>query len=172
VMLLSATHRSADLEDLLFGSVLTVDGSDLALGLAVTLGALITGVTLAGRVVIAGFDRDFAAASGIRTGALDTIVLVMLAAALTVALRGVGTLLVLSLLVAPAATARAVARHALVAVWLAPLLGIAFGVIGLVVAHYAAVEPGPVIALVGIAGYCAALGRSELEARAPGSAGS
>ena len=161
VILLSATHRSADLEGLLFGSILTVDGSDLALGLAVTAAVLAFGTVFARGVVVAGFDRDFAAASGVRPAVIDTLMLVALAASLTVALRGVGTLLVLSLLVAPAVTARVAARGALTAVWLAPVLGVAFGVIGLAIAHYASAEAGPVIALVGTAGVCAALGRSR-----------
>ena len=161
VILLSATHRSADLEALLFGSILTVDGSDLALGLGVTAAVLAFAAVFARAVVVAGFDHDFAAASGIRTGVLDTLLLAGLAAALTVALRGVGTLLVLSLLVAPAVTARIAARRAIAAVWIAPVLGVAFGVIGLATAHYASAEAGPVIALVGTAGLGAALARSR-----------
>jgi ABC-type Mn2+/Zn2+ transport system permease subunit len=166
VMVLEGAHRSADLEGLLFGTILTVAGSDLVLAAAVAVLAMGVAAVLGGRVVIAGFDREFAGAAGVRPALLDTLVLLALAATLAAALRGVGSLLVLSLLVAPAATARVAARRASVAIWLSPLLGVAFAVGGLAIAHYASTDPGPVITLVGIGGFCVALGWSRRPAGA------
>jgi manganese/iron transport system permease protein len=166
VMVLEGAHRSADLEGLLFGTILTVAGSDLVLAAAVAVLAMGVAAVLGGRVVIAGFDREFAGAAGVRPALLDTLVLLALAATLAAALRGVGSLLVLSPLVAPAATARVAARRASVAIWLSPLLGVAFAVGGLAIAHYASTDPGPVITLVGIGGFCVALGWSRRPAGA------
>lgn len=156
VMLLSAHNRTEDLEGLLFGNLGSVSLGDLALGLGVTALLVVGFAAFAGRLVAVGFDRDFAQSIGLRPALGDTLLLVALAAGLTVALTAVGTLLVLSLLVAPAATARVLARRVRTTFWLAPLLGACLGVAGLAIADYGSLEAGPVIALTGVTAFAVA----------------
>ena len=99
------------LEALLFGNVLGVGDGDLALAgglVAVVLG----GLRLTHRQLLAvGFDRGSARAVGARPGLADGVLLGLLAATILVAVQGLGNLLVVALLVGPAATARSLTRR-------------------------------------------------------------
>lgn len=96
----------ANVETLLFGSLLLVDGGDIALA------ALAAGVTVAATLLLghrwlaAGFDPAAAGALRVGGGALDLALLGLIALATTAALTVVGALLVAALFVVPALTAR------------------------------------------------------------------
>ncbi len=150
VVIVATRGTSRDLDSILFGSVLSVDGRDLWVGLASALVVTTIVVTLGRRLVLVAFDRAFADSLGMRSGLLDALLLVALAAALTVALRGVGTLLVLALLVAPAAAARALTRRVWAMLIVAPVLAFASGVVGLELSYHVGVAAGPAICLVAL----------------------
>src|SRR4051794_23983441 len=157
VIVLSTHGTATDLDSLLFGGILGVSPGDVRLGLAtsVVVGAVCLAVSRG--LVATAFDRAFAAATGLRPQLLDTVLLVTLAGALTVALRGVGTLLVLALLVAPAAAARVLARRVWTMLWLAPLLAGLAGIVGLELSYHAGAAAGPAIALTALGEFVLAL---------------
>jgi ABC-type Mn2+/Zn2+ transport system permease subunit len=165
VILLSARGTPRDLESILFGNILAVDAGDLRLGLAATLAVVALCAALGRRFVAVAFDRSFADAAGLRTSLLDVVLLVALACALTVALRGVGTLLVLALLVAPPATARVLTGRIWSMLWLAPLLAVGAGFAGLELSYHAGVAAGPAIALIAVVGFAAAASVGALRSR-------
>src|SRR6201999_2018865 len=120
------------------------------------------------RLLAVGFDRMSARSLGIRTGWIDAVVLLLIAAAIMVAIQGLGNLLVVALLVAPAATARLVTRRA------APMIGVAIGVAivsgvaGLYLSYYAGTAAGASIAGLLVGAYLvpgAAAGVRALGAR-------
>jgi manganese/iron transport system permease protein len=162
VILLSTHGTPKDLDSLLFGSILAVEPRDLWLGLAVTALVVVACVALARRFVLVAFDRRFAQAAGLRSGILDAVLLVALAIALTVALRGVGTLLVLALVVAPAAAARVLSRRVWTMLVVAPAIAVASGIAGLELSYHVGVAAGPAIALTAIAVFVAAAGGMAL----------
>lgn len=156
VIVLSVRGAPKELDSLLFGNVLGVSRGDLWLGLAAAAGTGLICLAFARPFVLVAFDRAFAEASGLRPRSLDVLLLVAVAGALTVALRGVGALLVLALLVAPAATARMLVRRVWTMLWLAPLLGVLFGVAGLELSYYAEIAAGAAIGFVGIGAFAIA----------------
>jgi len=165
VIVLSTHGTPKDLDSLLFGSILAVEPHDLWLGLgAAAAVGVVVGASRRG-LVLAAFDRSFASAVGLRPGLLDLVLLVSLAGALTVALRGVGTLLVLSLLVAPAVTARVLARRVWTMLWLGPLLGVASSFVGLEISYHAGAAAGPAICLTALGALTAALAVGSLYRR-------
>jgi ABC-type Zn uptake system ZnuABC Zn-binding protein ZnuA/ABC-type Mn2+/Zn2+ transport system permease subunit len=96
----------ANVETLLFGSLLLVDGGDIALA-AVAAGATVAVSLLLGhRWLAAGFDPESAGALGAGGRTLDIALLGLIALATTAALSMVGALLVAALFVVPALTAR------------------------------------------------------------------
>jgi manganese/iron transport system permease protein len=153
VIVLSARGAERDLDSLLFGSVLSVEPLDLWLGLGAMAGVAALTLGFARGLVLVAFDRPFAAASRLRPALLDLLLLASVALALAVALRGLGTLLVLALFVAPAATARIVARSPWSLLWLGPALAVLAGVAGLEISYHADVAAGPAIALVALLGF-------------------
>jgi ABC-type Mn2+/Zn2+ transport system permease subunit len=149
----------------LFGDVLAVDRGDLvAAGLvAGALSALLAGGTRWAAAAI--FDPSWARTAGLRTGAVDL--------ALVVALRGLGALLGLALLLAPAAALRPWVDRVPVLLALAAPLGAIAGVAGLLASYHLGVAAGPSIAVILAAAYlCSrvAAGVRLTIARTPGPA--
>ncbi len=105
-LLALAPESPQRLEELLFGDLLSVAGSDLLTALA-ALAVVAAGLTALHRPLTAvAFDPDGAGATGVRAGAVTAALLVLVSVALAVAVRGLGNLLALAVLVAPAVAVR------------------------------------------------------------------
>ena len=96
----------SNVETLLFGSLLLVDGGDIALAAGAAAAALLASVLIGQRWLAQGFDATAAAGHPRRELAYDATLLALIALSTTAALTVVGALLVTALFVVPAATAR------------------------------------------------------------------
>ena len=163
VLLALSPDSPAGLQALLFGDVLGVGDGDLVLaaGLVVLLlGAL---RVLHPRLLLVGFDRSSAAALGVRPLAIDAALLVLLAGALLVAVQGLGNLLVVAVLVAPASAARLLTRRMGTMLVSSAALAVAAGMAGMYLSYHAGTAAGASVALALVAGYgVAALARTVL----------
>lgn len=163
VLLALARDSPAGLQALLFGDVLGIGDTDLLLaaGLVVLLlGAL---RVLHPRLLLVGFDRSSAAALGVRPLAIDLALLVLLAGALLVAVQGLGNLLVVAVLVAPASAARLLTRRMGTMLVLSAALAVLAGLAGMYLSYHAGTAAGASIALALVASYgVAALARTVL----------
>ena len=168
VLLALAPGTPRGLSGLLVGDALAVAPQDVAVtALVVALTATVLAV-LHRRLLAVGFDRGAAAMIGARPRATELALLACIAAAVIVGAQALGTLLVVAILVAPAATARLVA-HRLPAM-LAVALGVALlaGIAGLELSYHAGTAAGASIALCLVAAYlvAVALGRRAVGAGA------
>jgi ABC-type Zn uptake system ZnuABC Zn-binding protein ZnuA/ABC-type Mn2+/Zn2+ transport system permease subunit len=102
-------HSGSNVEQLLFGSLLLVSGSDIRLAIVATVAVLIASLLLGRRWLASGFDEVGGPASG--DSWLDVVLLALIALATTAALSVIGALLVAALFVAPAATVRMFANR-------------------------------------------------------------
>ncbi len=141
---------------LLFGTLLGLGDGDLALSAAVAALAVLATATLGRTWLATGFDPAAARALGVRGATGDALLLAGLALAVVAALPAVGALLVGTLLVVPAATARLLTGDLRAFRALAVTLAVAEGVGGLLVAYWWDLPPGPAIALLGGLGYALA----------------
>jgi ABC-type Mn2+/Zn2+ transport system permease subunit len=148
----------AGLGELLFGDVLGVSNTDLALAGGLAIAVLAALAVLHGRLLLVGFDRLNAAALGVRPGVVDVALLLLVAAALLVAVQGLGNLLVVAVLVGPAACARAVTRRMSTMMVVAAGVAVAAGCGGLYLSYYAETAAGASIAAVVVGVYVVALG--------------
>jgi ABC-type Mn2+/Zn2+ transport system permease subunit len=148
----------AGLGELLFGDVLGVSDTDLALAAGLAVAVLVALALLHGRLLLVGFDRLNAAALGVRPGVVDVALLLLVAAALLVAVQGLGNLLVVAVLVGPAACARAVTRRMPTMMAVAAGVAVAAGCGGLYLSYYAETAAGASIAAVIVGAYAVALG--------------
>jgi ABC-type Mn2+/Zn2+ transport system permease subunit len=155
------------LQGILFGDILGVSNTDLALAgglVVVVLGAL---WALHGRLVLVGFDRSNARALGVSPALVDAALLVLVAVVLLVAVQGLGNLLVVAVLIAPAASARLLARRLAPMMAGAAAIAVAGVVGGLYLSFYAGTAAGASIAAV-LVGLYALVGAScALRGRAP-----
>ena len=149
VVLLTAVRGiSINLEDILLGQVLGVSQADVfvTLGLAGAVLALTWG--LHKELVFASFDPSGAAVIGLPTDKLEYLLLGLLAVVVVLALQAVGIVLVISMLITPAAAALLVVRNFARAMAVAVLIGVASAVAGLYLSFHYNLPSGPVMALV------------------------
>jgi ABC-type Mn2+/Zn2+ transport system permease subunit len=164
-----APETPARLGELLFGDPLGATYGDLAVALGLGLVVLIA-LGAGGRSLrVTAFDPGSARSLGVSPGRTSAALLVLLGVAIVAAVQGLGNLLVLALLVAPAAAALRASDRLAVQLRLAALLGGLAGVGGMELSYVADVAAGPSVALVACAMAVAASlvpGRSG-RARAP-----
>lgn len=161
VLLALSPDSPPGLQGLLFGDVLGASDGDLAAAAALAPVVLAPLALLHSRLLAVGFDRGVAPALGVRPGAVEALLLGLLAAAIVVAVQGLGNLLVVAVFVGPAAAARELTERA------APMIGLAIGIAvlcglaGLYCSFYLGTAAGASIALAILAAYllCLAAGR-------------
>lgn len=137
-----------DLNVFLFGSILGVTIDDL--WLTVIFGTIVLGVMLIFRreLTMISFDRTFSKASGLNLWLYDQLFLVLLAMAIVISLQTVGNILVLAMLVTPAATARLLTNNLRSMIVYSCLIGALSGIAGLYVSYYQGVPSGAAVVLV------------------------
>lgn len=146
VLLALAPASPPGLNQLLFGDLLGVSGTDLAIAAGLGLVVLLSLVALHRQLLAVGFDRVNAVAFGARPVLVDLALLGLLAAAIVIGVQGLGNLLVLAVLIGPAATARVLARRLLPMMSLAAAIAIACGAGGLYLSYYAETAGGASVA--------------------------
>ena len=153
VVLALSPDTPAGLSELLFGDVLGVTDGDLALAGALVL-VLLGGLWVAHpRLQLVAFDRGAARALGVGPGRVDLLLLVALALALLVAVQGLGNLLVVAVLIAPAAAARRLCERTGSLLAVSAGLAVLGAVGGLELSYHAGIAAGAAVALVLVATY-------------------
>ena len=168
VLLALSPDSPPGVEALLFGDILGPGDTDLiaAAVLAPVLAAALW--LLHPRLLASGFDRGSARALGLSPGLIEAALLVLLATTTVVAVQGLGNLLVVAVLVGPAAAARQLTRRIVPMLFLAAAIAVFAGVAGLYVSYYAGTAAGASVALAIVAAYLLAVALSGLRGlRAP-----
>jgi ABC-type Mn2+/Zn2+ transport system permease subunit len=141
----------ARLGELLFGDLLGVTGRDVAEA-AVLAAGVAAALVLAHRgLALSAFDRAAAPSLGARPARWELALLALLAICTVAAVRGLGNLLVVALILAPAAAALNLARRLPVALALSVLLAALAGVLGLLASYHWEVAAGASVALAAVA---------------------
>lgn len=141
-------HSGANVETLLFGSLLLVDGHDLAFAAVASALSLLGAFFLHTRWLVVGFDARTAPSLGARSPLPDAILLGLVALLAVAALATLGALLATAVLVVPAATTRLVCRR--LGPWQVATVALvaAEGVVGLWLSVEWNAPPGPAIAVL------------------------
>jgi ABC-type Mn2+/Zn2+ transport system permease subunit len=146
-LLALAPESPQRLEELLFGDPLGVTDGDLAAAAALLVlggGAL---AALHRPLAALAFDPGGAAAVGLRPAVVRLVLLVLLAAAVAVAVQGLGALLVLAVLVAPPVAVRGHARTPAQAMLTGAAVAFVAAVVGIEVSFHAHSAAGASVAL-------------------------
>ncbi len=156
VLLTRAGGINVDLEDLLLGQVLGVSQLDVYVtaGLAALVIALL--YLFYKELVFSSFDPVGAAVVGLPAVRMDYLLLVLLALVIVMALQAVGIVLVMAMLVTPAATAYLLVRSFSSVIVVGALLGVLAAVVGLYLSFHFNLPSGPAMTLVATGGFIAA----------------
>ncbi len=150
-------NYTVDLFSFVFGNVLGVSWNDLALMAAI--GAVVIAL-VAGfykELLFVAYDSTVAAAAGIPTRPLEYGLLALVALSTVVALQAVGIVLVIAMLVTPAATAGLLVRRLHHTIFAGAGIALVSSVSGLYVSYHAGVASGASIVLVATGFFAAAL---------------
>jgi ABC-type Mn2+/Zn2+ transport system permease subunit len=131
-----STRATVDLSNYLFGNILGVSSSDVAVVVGVGLGIAVVVGALWRPLLYTSFDPVVAEAAGIRAWFIDYALLVILALTIIVSVQLVGIVLVAALLVTPAAAAGQLTERFVPMM----LLSCAFGIVSAIGGLYASYE--------------------------------
>jgi manganese/iron transport system permease protein len=156
VIISRAPGYAGSLQQFLFGSITGIPDEDLyVVGGA---GVLVLGVVflLHKEFVAITLDREMARAMGLRVFWLDIVLYVLVTLAVVISVQTIGNILVLALLVTPAATARLLTDRLAVMMLLAPVIGGLSALVGLYVSWSWDFPTGGTVVLVLTAAFLAA----------------
>jgi zinc transport system permease protein len=140
--------RNVDIMAFLFGNVLTISGGELALILALSALVLATIAVLFPALVFTSFDEEAAQISRIPVGALNLLLLELLALTVVLSIRAVGLLLVAAMLVIPGAVAQVTSRGMRAFLLVSVAVGIVSVLAGLILSYWIDLPSGAVIVVV------------------------
>ena len=143
---------SGGLERFLLGHTASLTVNDaLLLGIVSVVGVLCIVVGLKEATLVA-FDSDFAAAAGWPAATIDLVLIGLIAVMVVVGLPAAGAVLVTALVVIPPAVARQWTERLIPMLFIAGLVGLFSGLVGVVLSSLAVQVPtGPVVVLVATA---------------------
>ncbi len=148
IVLMAKISSFKDLTHILFGNILGISSTDLLIILP--LGLLVLGVILLffKELLVTSFDATHATAIGLSPRLIHYGLLVLIAVTTVIAARTVGVILVLALLITPAACASLLAKTLARIVTLAILFAVLATLIGFYASYYLDLASGGTIVLV------------------------
>ncbi|PZF26853.1 metal ABC transporter permease [Curtobacterium sp. MCLR17_045] len=152
IIVSSSRSFATDVTAILFGDVLAVTRADVG-GLAIAAAvALAVAVAFHRPFTALAFDTRKATTLGLHPRLAEVVLIGLVTLAVVASYRAVGTLLVVGLLLAPAAAARAWTRHVASTMLLGAGIGAAAVLVGLLVSWHAGTAAGASIAAVAVGG--------------------
>jgi manganese/iron transport system permease protein len=148
VLISSSSNFTRDLASFLFGNVLGATTTDIWVSAAAGAVVILFLLTFHRELLIVSFDRVAGESMGIRVFWIDLLLLLVISLTIVISLRAVGNILVVAMLVTPAATARLLTDRLPVMVLLSSGIGVLSGVAGLFISYHADVAAGGTIVLV------------------------
>ncbi len=111
IALLSRRGGFARYSNYLVGDILAIRPADIAILVAVLLLVLLFWIFLFNRLLILSVNASLAISKGIRIRLIENLFMILVAILVTVSIKWIGTLLINSLLILPAAASRNIARN-------------------------------------------------------------
>lgn len=135
-------------ESFLVGSILTVGWDDVLLTAIVLVTAALTLAARGRHIIFATVDELGYRAAGFRPWVAEAITVTLIAMTVVAIMPAIGAILAISLVVGPAAAARALVGSTTAVFALAPAIGALAAVLGVVLSRAFAISAGGTIALV------------------------
>lgn len=151
IILITKAQSGTDLNHILFGNILAVTPDELVQSFIIMLVVLGTVLVLYRGLLVTSFDPVVAKSYGMKTAAYHYLLMFLLTIFTVSALSQVGIVLVIALLVTPAATVYLWVKHLNHMMIGASILGILIGVLGVLISFNYNLPTSATIVLVGAA---------------------
>ena len=165
VMISLSKGISVRVEDILLGQILAGSSIDVGGTLSLAVLVLIVIGALHRQLVFTSFDSLGATVIGLPTRLLDYLLLVSLALVIVVSLQAVGIVLVVAMLITPAAAGALLVRRFTRVMLVSVVVGVFSAVCGLYAAYHLNIPSGPSMTLVATAIFFLALTYNQIVTR-------
>lgn len=157
---------SVDLFSYLFGNILSVSPEEVIIALILSVIIFVAITLYYHELVAVTFDEDLARTSGINTGRINTLLVLLTSLVVVLAMKVAGIMLVSSLIVLPAVTALQIARGFRTALVLAATCALLAVVAGIAVSFVLNIPSGATVILLNFSLFiCAFVGRRLVRRR-------
>ena len=147
-VLISLLNVTINLEDLLFGQILAVNTSDVYIVVFLLIVVVTIVLLFFKQLLFYSFDPIGAEVKGLNTSFLNYLFLILLSIAIVGSLQTVGIILVLSMLIIPAAAAKLVTNTFVTSIKVSIVFGVASSITGLYLSYFLNLPSGPSMSLV------------------------
>jgi len=158
VVISQAPGYAGSLQQFLFGSITGIPDEDLYVVGGTGVLILLVAFLLHKELVAITLDREMARSMGVKVFWLDIVLYVLVTLAVVISVQTIGNILVLALLITPAAAARLLTDRMGIMMLLAPVIGGTSALVGLYVSWSWDLPTGGTIVLVLTAAFLAAWG--------------
>ncbi|PSW47694.1 metal ABC transporter permease [Photobacterium kishitanii] len=148
IVLMTKVQSNIHLDHILFGDPLGVSWRDIGEATVITLAVILFSIFKGKDLLVFIFDHQHAQAIGLPTKVLHYSLLALLSLTIVAALKAVGMILVISMLIAPGATAFMLTRRFQTMVVLALFISVANAFLGMYLSFFIDSAPGPTIILL------------------------
>ena len=148
LVLVTKQFNVHQIEAILFGSLITLNKNDLILLIIISIIAMVVGGIIFNRTMLSSFNPIMAKARGVHPVLIEYLFITVLTVVIVASLKLVGALLVLVLMVVPAASAQNIAKNLIQFFWLTIAFSTVSTVIGLLASGLWPVPTGASIVLV------------------------
>ena len=147
-ILISILNVTINLEDLLFGQILAVSSFDVFIVTAMCISVVSLIIIFFKQLLFYSFDPIGAEVKGLNTNFLNYLFLVILSVAIVASLQTVGIILVLSMLLIPAAASKQITNTVVSSIYVSILFGVFSSVSGLYLSYFFNLPSGPTMSIV------------------------
>ncbi len=142
---------NTDINNYMFGSVLAISRSDVALSVGLSLAVLALYVVFYHRIFAVTFDEPFARATGIRVDFYNMLIAVLTAVTIVLGMRMIGALLISSLIIFPAMSAMRFFKRFAGVVVCAAVISVVCFIAGLTVSYEFSAPTGASVVIMNMA---------------------
>ena len=148
VIVSSVSGQASNMSSYLFGSILAMSESDLVLSVIISLAVMSVLIVFYNRLFLITYNEDYARSLGINTALYQVIISVLTALVVVMGMRFMGTLLISSVIILPAVSARNIASGFRLLVILSGIISFIAFILGLMVSFMLNLPAGASVVMV------------------------
>lgn len=136
VFFASINGTNINLQQYMFGSILSITNADIIISVALSLVVILMYFLFYNKVFAITFDEGFAYATGIRTKLYNTVISLLTAVTIVIGMRLLGTLLISAMIIFPALTSMRLCKRFFSVVIVSVVVSVVCVVSGLLASFY------------------------------------
>ena len=145
-----ANGMNVNVNNYMFGSILAMSNADVYISVILATVVLITFICFYHKIFAITFDENFSKATGVKTELYNTLIAIIIAVIIVLAMNLVGTLLISALLIFPALSSMRVCKTYKMVVIISAIISVLCATIGIIISILLATPIGSTIVVVNI----------------------